>query len=263
MRETVQQLFVALAFYTRIPSPGWVEHTASRQLRSATYAPAAGWVVGLAAACVFTLSTAVLPASIAVLLGMATSVWVTGALHEDALADFCDAFGGFHDKTRTLAIMKDSGTGAYGVVALVFALSLKFLTLLEFARLSGNAFGSMALLLLSAHGLSRLLAVSFMRTQVYVSTEHNAKSTAVTGAPTTLALSVSALVALLPLLFLSGLTTPWMLAGLIAMLVARHLTGRLFLRRLGGYTGDCLGAVQQTTELALYVFACAALFVAS
>ena len=102
-----------------------------------------------------------------------------------------------------------------------------------------------------------------MRTQVYVSTEHKAKSTAVTGAPTTLGLSVSALGALLPLVFLSALTTPWMLAGLIAMLVARHLTGRLFLRRLGGYTGDCLGAVQQTTELALYVFACAALFVAS
>lgn len=260
MREAVQQLFVALAFYTRIPSPSWVEHTAHRQTRSAVYAPAAGWVVGLAAAAVYWASAELLPASIAVLLSMLASVWLTGAIHEDALADFCDAFGGRHDKARTLEIMKDSRTGVYGVVALCFALLIKFFALLEISLLPQSETMLLGLLLVSAHGLSRFCAISFMYKHTYLDAREDAKSGAVTGAPGSLAMTLSAFASLLPLVVLSALTTPWLLLGVLGMLVARHLTGRLFLRRLGGYTGDCLGAVQQTTELALYLIACAVLF---
>lgn len=266
MREAVQQLFVALAFYTRLPSPNWVEHTAHRQERSVAFVPLVGWVVGFAAAMVYWLSSQILPASIAVLLSMLGSVWLTGAMHEDALADFCDAFGGNHDKSRTLEIMKDSNTGVYGVVALWFVLLLKFFTLLEIAQLAGSTPAHtvlvIGLLLMSGHSLSRFCAIAFMHKHDYISTRGHAKSSAVTGVPTLGALSISALVACLPLVALSPLLTPWILLGVIPMLVVRHLTGRLFLRRLGGYTGDCLGAVQQLTELALYIFVCAIVFLA-
>lgn len=260
MREAVQQLFVALAFYTRLPSPRWVEHTPGRQTRSAVYAPVAGWVVGLIAAAVYWASAQLLPASIAVLLSMLAGTWLTGAIHEDALADFCDAFGGRHDKARALEIMKDARTGVYGAVALCFALLLKFFALVEIARLPGSGVMLMGVLLVSAHGLSRFCAISFMYKQTYISAREDAKSGAVTGAPNSLAIAVSALVSLLPWVVLSALTTPWILLGVLAMLVARYLTGRLFLRRLGGYTGDCLGTVQQTTELVSYLAACAVLF---
>ncbi len=248
MREHLARFFTALGYFTRLPVPAWVAWSPERLARAAAYLPLVGWVVGLAGAAALAALALVLPVSLAVLLSIALTVRLTGALHEDGFADACDGLGGGWDKAQILAIMKDSRIGSYGAIGIVLMLLAKAAALIELAAASPAA---AALALLVAHPLSRLAATAVLHALPYARSDDRSKAAPVVQrlGRAELALAIStgllpALALLAPLPALSALA----LAALVTLWLAR-----LFLRRLGGHTGDLLGAVQQATELACYV----------
>jgi adenosylcobinamide-GDP ribazoletransferase len=244
IRRELEYFFGALRFFTRLPVPVWVGHSAEALDRSARYFPAVGLVIGGIGALVFLGASLFWPQAVAVLLSMAATIYATGAFHEDGLADMVDGLGGGWDKLRILEIMKDSRVGSYGVVALVLALLGKFVllvaldaTLVPFALLAG-------------HAVSRFCSTVLLATMDYVREDLLAKAkplaTRLSGGEMLVALGfvVAALVFLPPekviaSCVLAALTTLWLAAK--------------FKRSLGGYTGDCLGATQQVSEIAFYL----------
>ncbi|HXB12726.1 MAG TPA: adenosylcobinamide-GDP ribazoletransferase, partial [Bacteroidia bacterium] len=121
MKKEIRIFFTALMFFTRIPCPKWVDHSEEYLNRSSKYFPLMGWIVGGLSSIVFYSCSFFLPISVSVLLSMVTSIYVTGAFHEDGLADVCDGFGGGWIKDKIMDIMKDSRVGAFGVIGVVMA----------------------------------------------------------------------------------------------------------------------------------------------
>jgi adenosylcobinamide-GDP ribazoletransferase len=243
--EEVHLFFTTLMFFTRIPAPAWVDHSEVQLSRAARYFPLVGLVVGSIGAAVFWLAHLVWPLPIAVLLSMVATVVVTGAFHEDGLADSCDAFGGGWTKEQVLVIMKDSRIGTFGAVGLILALGLKFTTLLN-VRVD-----LLPLIIVAGHSVSRFAAITFLYTQAYVRHDDGSKSKPVAQQMSPLELTIAGVTGIAPL-FLLG---PYFILLLIPVFGLRWLLGHYFLKRLGGYTGDSLGAVQQTTEILFYLFA--------
>ncbi len=255
MRVSVHAFFAALTYFTRIRSP--ISIDSSRTEGAACFAPVIGWVVGAAAAAAFAISYLVLPISVAVAISMAVSILVTGALHEDGWMDFCDGFGGGSSREQTLRIMRDPHSGAFAIVGAVSVLLLKFAILSELASIVllgwASMLGVFAATLVAGHGASRFAAVAFMVNGNYVPGETPTKAESMAKTMSTGELWVAALGGVLPVIFLSALWSWMALFALLPVLVIYTLMGRLFARRLGGYTGDCLGAVQQLSELAFYL----------
>ncbi|HMW54493.1 MAG: adenosylcobinamide-GDP ribazoletransferase [Candidatus Accumulibacter phosphatis] len=240
-RRELAYFFGALRFFTRLPVPAWVGHSSEALDRSTRYFPAVGLLVGAIAALVFVLTSFVLPMTLAVLAAMASSLYLTGAFHEDGWSDMVDGFGGGWEKAQILAIMKDSRIGSFGAIALVMLLLARFCALIEFE------WQEIPLALLAGHTLSRFAATTLLRGLDYVRDEGKAKPLA-----TRIGwgeLGIAGLTALLPLLLLPPLEA--LLGGVFAALATLWLA-RLFRRQIGGYTGDCLGATQQCSELAFY-----------
>jgi adenosylcobinamide-GDP ribazoletransferase len=250
MAEQLRLFLVALQFYTRIPVTGrvadWMGWDGARLGRATRYFPLAGIVVALGQALVYMLSSIVLPHPVALLMAIAAGLLLTGAFHEDGWADFCDGFGGQVGRERTLEIMRDSRIGAYGTVGVALLLLLRFETL---AHIDADW---IAAALVCAAAFSRGCAVLVMISLPYAREEDDARARPV-------ARDVGALDALLglgfavaPLLMLTAWTgdaAPATL-GLSLALLATAAMRRLIRRRLQGYTGDCLGAVQQMAEAA-------------
>jgi adenosylcobinamide-GDP ribazoletransferase len=246
--QQVRLFFIALQFFTRLPIPAWVGFEASWLQNAARYFPLVGCVVATIAAACYFAAALVLPAPVAAVLSTAASIYVTGAFHEDGFADTCDGLGGGTTRERALEIMKDSRVGAYGAIGIVGILATKLSALALLPPRQAVA----ALLL--AHPLSRMAAASLIWKLAYVRGEGKAKPLA--DRMTTAEFSIAAATSLLPAVVL--LAGGWVSGGAVlavvlgAMLCALWL-GRKFLRRLGGYTGDCLGAVQQVAEAVIYV----------
>ncbi|HRQ57284.1 MAG TPA: adenosylcobinamide-GDP ribazoletransferase [Azoarcus taiwanensis] len=247
MRYQLELFFTAIGFFTRIPVPGWVPWSTDRLNHSARYFSLVGWIVGLAGAGSLILFALVLPAAIAVLLSMAVTIRLTGAFHEDGWADTCDGFGGGWDKSQTLAIMKDSRNGTYGTVGLVLMLLAKAAALIT---LAASSVWLAAVALLVAHPLSRLASTSLIHTMEYVREDELSKAKPLARKLGHNELAIAVLFGLLPLLLLSP---PRALLACLLVALTTLLAARAFRRKLGGYTGDCLGAAQQATELACYL----------
>ena len=244
LRRELEYFFGAIRFFTRLPVPGWVGHSAEALNRSARYFPAVGLLVGGIGALVFLGAVQFWPQPVAVLLSMATTIYATGAFHEDGLSDTVDGLGGGWDKLRILEIMKDSRVGSYGVVAMVLALLGKF-TLL--AALDGAL---VPWALLAGHALSRFCATLLLASMDYVREDLLAKAkplaTRLTGGEMLVALGFAAAA-------LCFLPAPRAFAGCALAALATLWLARKFRRWLGGYTGDCLGATQQVSEIACYL----------
>ena len=249
MREYLARFFTALGYFTRLPVPAWVAWSPERLARAAAWLSLVGWVVGIAGATTLYAFALVLPASLAVILSMALTVRLTGALHEDGFADACDGLGGGWDKAQILAIMKDSRIGSYGTIGVVLMLLAKAAALVEIAGAATQGVG-VALALFVAHPLSRLAATLLMHHLPYVRADDSSKSVAVVRRLTPVELALAAGFGLLPLLLLPASGA---LCALLAVAVVTAWTARIFLRRLGGYTGDLLGATQQASELGIYL----------
>ena len=173
MREHLARFFTALGYFTRLPVPAWVAWSPERLAHAAAWLPLVGWVIGLAGAAALHGLALVLPASLAVILSMATTIRLTGALHEDGFADGCDGLGGGWDKAQILAIMKDSRIGSYGAIGIVLMLLAKAAALIELAAISPT---TAAIALLVAHPLSRLAATSVLHALPYARSDDSSKA---------------------------------------------------------------------------------------
>jgi adenosylcobinamide-GDP ribazoletransferase len=244
----VRLFFIALQFFTRLPIPAWVGFEAAWLQHASRYFPLVGVVVAAIAAGVYYAAALVLPAPVAAVLSTAASIYITGAFHEDGFADTCDGFGGGMTKERALEIMKDSRVGAYGAIGIVCMLATKLSGLAMLPpRVAVAA-------LFVAHPLSRLAATALIWRLDYVRGEGKAKPLA--QQMTNAEFAIAALTCLLPaacLLATDAMAPAAMLAAIVAATAAALWLGRLFVRRLGGYTGDCLGAVQQLAEALIYI----------
>jgi adenosylcobinamide-GDP ribazoletransferase len=244
----VRLFFIALQFFTRLPIPAWVGFEASWLQHASRYFPLVGVVVAAIASVVHAAAALVLPAPVAAVLSTAASIYITGAFHEDGFADTCDGLGGGMTKERALEIMKDSRVGAYGAIGIVCMLAAKLSAL---ALLPPHL--AVAALLV-AHPVSRLAATALIWRLDYVRGEGKAKPLAqqMTGGEFTIAALTCALPAA-GVLAAGWMTPAALAAAVLASAAAALWLGRLFVRRLGGYTGDCLGAVQQLAEALAYV----------
>lgn len=240
MRE-LRLFFTALMFFTRIPCGRWAGNSQDDLNRASRYFPWVGILVGVFGASVYWVGLQCFPQEIAVLLSMIATLLLTGAFHEDGLADATDGLGGGWSKEQVLTIMQDSRLGSYGALAIVMALLVKFQTL---AHLSSTV---LPFALIAGHALSRFCAVLVMSTQEYVRPSGKAKPLA-----TQLSrggLFIAAIGGLLPLIGLA----PYLLWALVPVALVWLWFSFKLKRRLGGYTGDCLGAMQQLCELVFYL----------
>ncbi len=243
-RRELEYFFGAIRFFTRLPVPAWVGHSVEALNRSARYFPAVGLLVGGIGALVYLGAALLWPQPVAVMLSMAATIYATGAFHEDGLADTVDGLGGGWDKLCILEIMKDSRVGSYGVVAMVLALLGKFTLLISLDD------GLVPFALLAGHALSRFCSTVLLATMDYVREDLLSKAkplaTRLSGGEMTVALGfVLAALALLP--------PEKAIAGCVLAALATFWLAGKFKRWLGGYTGDCLGAVQQVSEIAFYL----------
>jgi adenosylcobinamide-GDP ribazoletransferase len=244
IRRELATFFAALGYFTRLPVPGWVGYSPDGLARAARYLPAIGLLVGGFGALVFWLAMHVWPQSVAVVLSMVATIALTGAFHEDGLADTADGLGGGWDKAKILVIMKDSRVGSYGVIAVVLALIGKF------ALLSTLPARQVVAALIAGHAVSRFCAVSLMVTMDYARDDETSKARQVAARLGLGPLLFTLVFAGLPLLLL--VPEPAMTAVAMAALATLWLATKCR-RWLGGYTGDCLGAVQQLAEIAFYL----------
>lgn len=240
--------FIALQFFTRIPIPRWVGFEPDWLQHAVRYFPAVGWVVALFTAAVYALSALLWPQAVAVLLSTIAGIYLTGAFHEDGFADVCDGFGGGAMPQRVLEIMQDSRVGAYGAIGIALLLALKCVLL---ASLPGAA---VVIALLLAHPLSRLLSTALIWRLDYAKAQGKAKPLA--QQMSSAEFLIAALSVALPAAI--ALAQGWiawqaLLAGTICAALATAFLARKFVQRIGGYTGDCLGAVQQVAEVAFYL----------
>jgi adenosylcobinamide-GDP ribazoletransferase len=237
----LRYFLTALGYFTRVPVPRWVGYEPNYLTAAARYFPLVGVLVGGLGAVVYLVASHVFAAGIAVLLSMIATLLFTGAFHEDGLADCCDGFGGGYTREDVLRIMHDSHIGAFGAIGLVIALALKWQTLAALPPLSA------AWLMIAAHAASRACAISYLATLDYVRAKGKAK-------PVVQRMTSASMLA-----FVFGL--PWLFwpdwqagcATLVVLIVLRFVLGRFFVRRIGGYTGDCLGFAQQIFEIAIYL----------
>lgn len=256
----LRQYLVALQFFTRVPVTGrladWIGFSPALLHASAAHLPGVGLLVGaltgaVAALLLHLLAPAPLAGVVAAVFCVAAGVLLTGALHEDGLADTADGLGGGQDRVQALRIMKDPRIGSYGALALVLTLSARIALL---ALIAGGGTLALCGALLAGHVLSRLAALVLARSLPYVGDPASSRAGAMTaglrGGDLWVALAWSAAgcaaaAALLgpgPLLAAAG-----------AAALALAWLARLFRRRLQGITGDGLGATQQACECACYL----------
>lgn len=251
MKRQAVLFFVAVQFLTRLPVPRFATFDSTALSQSARYFPVVGTVVGVANVLVWWPASFIFPPAVAIGLMMGASLLLTGAFHEDGFADACDGFGGGSTPASILAIMKDSRVGAYGAMGIAMMLGLKWATLVYIPP------PVFALVVITAHTHSRWCATALIWRLPYVRVDAEAKSKSLAnnlnGMDWVLSGALGG-VALACLMFIMGLETVKesagpLLAGLCTSSVIAFLAGAYFKKRIGGYTGDSLGATQQLSEL--------------
>jgi adenosylcobinamide-GDP ribazoletransferase len=242
---------VALQFLTRVPVPRWAGFDPAWLQACLRHFPLVGAAVGIWAAAVLWAALALWPPLVAAASSVLATVWLTGAFHEDGLADTCDGLGGAVSRARALEIMKDSRIGSYGAVGLVLALVLKVTTV---AALADSGAAAAAAALVWGHAASRAAPVLLVWRLPYAGDPEHAKAKPLAmqigGVGVTVALVWLGVLAVALLGRWPALWAP-LAASAVAGLLATLWSARWLRRRLGGFTGDTLGATQQIVELAI------------
>jgi adenosylcobinamide-GDP ribazoletransferase len=239
----IRLLLTAVQYFTRIRVPAWVGHAREQLAGAIRYFPVVGLIVGASGAATLWLAAQVLPAPLPAILATVVTVLMTGAIHEDGLADTCDGLGGGATRERALEIMKDPRIGAFGAIALMLSLLLKI------SALSLMTLWTAMIALFAAHAFSRFCAVLFSFAGRYVGSAERSRAALVVTQVKRSDVLVAAVFGL-PALVLCGRD------AIVAVIVALVLLALLFrwcVRRIGGYTGDTLGAAQQIAEIGFYV----------
>lgn len=238
----MKSIAAAFVFFTRLPF--WrlkafnVPPECYKQVIN--YWAVAGWLTGGAMVGTLWLSAQILPYSAAILFALLSRLLITGALHEDGLADFMDGFGGGNNKEQILAIMKDSHIGTYGVIGLIFYFSLFYLLLLSLPVHTA------CVIILIADPLCKLISSQITCFLSYARTEETSKSKTVYKKMSLKPFIVSCIFGLLPLLLIPNIKY---LIAILFPLIVFGLTVYLIKKKIGGYTGDCCGALFLMCEL--------------
>jgi adenosylcobinamide-GDP ribazoletransferase len=241
MRRLVEELFVAFQFLTRLPISR-IAYQPDSLSRSVKFFPVVGLVIGFAASLLHRILTPHLDRALVALLLLTFLVLITGGLHEDALADTADAFGGGWNRQQILTILRDSRIGSFGALALVLSVLARFLLL---SILPVNRFTASVV---SAHVLCRWTTLPlgyFLRT---------AREDEGQGARIAQKISLTSLLAgtLLSFAIVFYLLRSQFWIPIVATLLITGLSGLYYYRRIGGITGDCFGATNQLAEIAVY-----------
>jgi adenosylcobinamide-GDP ribazoletransferase len=239
---------LALSFFSRLPMAKHIEYSPSKMRRAVRYFPLVGWLLATILVAVYSVTQPLIGSSPALCLLIILSLLMTGALHEDGLADTFDGFFGGYTQERKLTIMKDSRIGTYGACALVMALLSKFMLLSTLANQ-----GMLVISLLVAYPLSRAMAISLVQDMCYISNQvQGSASKSETFAkpfrPKNLGFVIitgAAACILLPFL-----TAIYLLVGCLTL---RYWLRFWMTKHINGYTGDCLGTAQQLQELLIYL----------
>ena len=269
-----RHFLLSVQFFTRIPVTGrladWVGFSPAMLRASAAHFPGVGWLVGgLVVAFTAGLLSWLPPTHfsplVAAVWGTAFGVLLTGAFHEDGLADVFDGLGGSPERDRALVIMKDSRVGAFGAIALMLVLLGKVSLL---ALIGSVSPALLCVVLFLAHVVSRTWPLLLIRFMPHVGDAAGSKSKPLADQITWGSLAVAFVWVCLAFglvgwaqitlnLMVSGHETGAFFQALLNALGASGLTllivWRWFWRRLQGFTGDCLGAAQQLCELAFYL----------
>jgi len=237
---------LAAQLLTRFPVTKGVDYTPEKDAQSVGYYPAIGLLVGIVAAAAFAAMAALLNPALAAVAAVAVAALVTGGLHEDGLADTADGIGGGQTRERALEIMRDSRIGVYGAIALILVLVGKIMALASMPLWLGAA------ALIAGHGLSRWSMVLVMATADYQ--RESGAGTNVAGKVSVPSHVIAGTSALIGVVLVAVIVSPLAALGaLVGLLVAHGLVRAFFQPKLKGYTGDCLGATQQISELGVYL----------
>lgn len=241
IKHELNLFFLALGFFSRIPMPKCVVYSPEYLNRSSRYFTFVGWLLGAMVAGCFCIAQLFFSNNISVWIAMAFSLVLTGAFHEDGLADTADGFGGGYTLEKKLSIMKDSRVGTYGAVALIMALAGKYLLLIESTHI--------ALGIVISYALSRTVAASLLFDMHYIADVDTSKSKPLAKNQSKTDFSILILTSLPVCLLL-----PWQTGLLLSVVLifVRYACKFYFIKHIGGYTGDCLGAAQQVSELVIY-----------
>jgi adenosylcobinamide-GDP ribazoletransferase len=264
--QALRHYLLAVQFFTRIPITGrlaaWVGYSPAMLRASAAHFPGIGWLAALLSTAVYAaLHWALAPNPLGPAVGAVfctiATVLMTGGFHEDGLADVADGLGGSYDRERALDIMKDSRIGAFGAMALVLALLAK-LSLL--ALLGAHSLLAAVAALVGAHVLSRFWPLLIVRSLPHVGDTARSKSKPLADQISGPALVAAVIWCFVPLaLVWQAQAAIFLIASVLASAFAAAWMARWFARRLQGFTGDCLGATQQVSEIGFYLGAALAL----
>jgi adenosylcobinamide-GDP ribazoletransferase len=243
-RSELETFFGALRFFTRLRLPIALGQQEADLARAMRYFSAVGLIVGGVAGLAFAITTFFWPKTLAVLAAVLSAILLTGALHEDGWSDTIDGFGSVGnggDKAKILDIMRDSRIGSFGTLGLIVLLLARFFALIEVDMLL------VPVALIAGHAVSRFCATVVFHELDYARPDGKAKPFSDKLGKNDLIFAAA--MTIVPVLLLSPQQS------IPALLFAAGVTFwlyRLFKRRIGGYTGDCLGAVQQLAEVAFY-----------
>ena len=237
-------LLAAFIFFTRLPFWRLKEVPSECFKHVVPYWPWVGRLTGSAMTMVLALGSLVMPVSLAWIWAIIARLLITGALHEDGLADFFDGFGGGTTRERTLAIMKDSHIGTYGVIGLI----IYFLLMLELRHLPVSM---LCTLVVCGDCWGKLCASQLINFLPYARKEEDSKAKVIYNRMSSKELFICIMGGTLPLWLLplslwGALVAPCLILAFLILLMKR---------RLQGYTGDCCGATFLMCEMAFYLSA--------
>ena len=246
LSPVLHDIAACIGFYTRLP----VNIAFERPLALSQWAaPIAGLVVGLFGGILgWLLWSIAVPDMIVAAVVLAATIALTGALHEDGLADVADGFGGGRDREHKLAIMKDSRVGTYGVLAICLSVLVRWSALAALLAAVGG--GTTFLVLAGAHAASRSVIPTFMS---HVPSARPDGLSASIGQMSPRTSAVALTIGVLSLLVCSGVGVAVLAISLLAGVFV--FLRWLALRQIGGQTGDVLGAIQQCGEIAVLIAA--------
>lgn len=247
------RICAAFIFFTRLPFWRMYQPPKAAYKSVVEHWPLVGWLTASVMASVLYFGSMIMPYSIAVMAAIVARMLLTGALHEDGLADFFDGFGGGgSDRERVLSIMKDSHIGTYGVLTLIAYVALLYLALSNMAR------DYAALTILAADPFAKMVAAQLIMMMPYARNEEQAKAKVVYRPITVLSgvgLAIEGLTPMIAFLWFLHSLIDWQVVIFVPCIVMYFLY--LFIwKRLKGYTGDCCGAVFLMVELAVYLSVC-------
>lgn len=244
-----KDFFASLMFYTRIPCPKKIDCSNIALNQALRYFPLVGMIVGTISFLIYLGTSLLFGNAIAVVASLTAGVIITGAFHEDGFADTFDGFGGGWTTEKILEIMKDSTIGTYGTVALILLFAFKILSLYALLpQLEKEGWWMVFLFFILYHSLARLTSGNIVFISQYAREDLTSKVKPVEKHATRTEIIFSYVLGLTPLTIFA-IINPIVCIVLLPLFLLIVEGNRYFKKWINGYTGDCLGCIEQLAEV--------------